>query len=73
MGAELSFIRMKTQNKFSPIGASGGAGSHRPCDRPLSRAFQRYQKRVKRCRGLGDLKAPNKQTHLPVEIVRRGT
>jgi len=34
---------MKTQNKFSPIGALVGAGSQRPCDQPLSRAFQRYQ------------------------------
>ncbi len=75
MGAELRFIRMKTLNKFSPIGALVGAGSHRPCDRALSRGFQRYQKRSKEVPWFGRSQGA-KQTNkhiLSVEIVKRGT
>ncbi len=32
MGAELGFIQMKTQNRFSPTNALVGAGSHCPQD-----------------------------------------
>jgi hypothetical protein len=32
MGAELGFIQMKTENRFSPTNALVGAWSHRPQD-----------------------------------------